>query len=195
MAEEHIQKAREKQRLVITRASSSTPYKAKGFDQYSREKVRMELEKKILEVDFTKAFGGPHQKRIDPYHATIASSMGYGGFPSEHAFYKVLLAEDRSGAPQSFTFKAPPLQAKGFFSMTTYGPDAYIHANNYAISDRKGELVANKDGSYTVNFNRPDAINNIDVVPNWTGIFRMYLANRLEEIVEYGKGVEMPHKP
>ena len=123
----------------------------------------------------------------------VATSIGYGGFPSEHAFYKVLIAEDRSGAPQTFTFKAPPLRDKGFFSMTTYGPDAYIHAYNYAISNRKGELEPNKDGTYTVNINSPGAINNIDVVPNWTGILRMYLPHSVEKIVEYANGVEMPH--
>jgi hypothetical protein len=174
MAEEDIQKGREKMRLVIARATESTPYTAKGFDQRSRETVRLEQEKYIPQLDVTKGFGAPTLERLDPFHMRVAASIGWAGFPSEEAFYKVLLAEDRSGACQTMTFEAPPLRDRGFFSMTTYGPDAYIHAYNYAISDRKGELVANRDGSYTVHFNCEGEINNIDVVENWTGILRMY---------------------
>jgi len=195
MAEADIAKGREMQRMVIARAAESTPYKPKGFEQHSREQVRLEQEKRILEVDFTKAFGGPNLERIDPMHAMWATSIGFGGFPSEHAYYIPLVAADRSGACQSMTFKAPPLRAKGFTSITTYGPDAYIHAYNYAISDRKGELQPNEDGSYTVNFNCEGAINNLDVVENWTGIYRMYLPHSVEGIVEYGKTVQMPHHP
>jgi hypothetical protein len=174
LAEEHVQKAREKQALVIARPSSSKPYTAKGFDQLSRERTRLEQEKLIPKADWRKAFDGPKLERIDKWHATVGTSIGYGGLPSEDAWYVILFAEDPSGAPQTMTFRAPPLRDKGFISIATNGPDAYIHAYNFSLGSRKGELVPNEDGFYTVNFNRPGEINNIDVVEKWTGVLRMY---------------------
>ena len=193
MADKDIAEGRKKQRMVKVITSSAQPYIAKGFEQKSREDVRLGAEKNILKIDFRKAFGAPGSETIKQFDATVATSIGFGGLPSEHAYYKVLVAEDRSGACQTMSFGKPPLKGKGFFSTTTYGPDAYIHAYNFATTSR--EITPNKDGSITVNFNCDDAINNLDVVPGWTGVLRMYMPQNLDNIVEYAKKVKMPHSP
>ncbi|WP_117233809.1 DUF1254 domain-containing protein [Vibrio maerlii] len=192
-----------KQDAIKVTTDEYTRYTPKGFDQKSREKVRLQLEGHVAQLDFTKAMGAPTvgsnhdsvpERNVEQFHALGMTSMGFGGLPSEHAFYKVLLADDRSGECQTMTFDAPPLTENGFFSITTYGADAYIHTDNFALSSREGELKANKDGSYTVNFNCGDnAINNIDVEKGWTGILRMYQPTSINEIVSYAKDVELPH--
>ena len=194
-----------KQDMIKAVANSSNLYTPKGFNQYEREKVRLALEADVMKLDFTKAMGAPDSNVIKPeqnikkrdvelFHARGLTSMGFGALPTEHAFYKVLLAEDRTGTCQTMTFNAPPLGNQGFFSITTYGQDAYVHTDNFALSSRKYELEASKDGSYTVNFNcGKTAINNIDVEAGWTGILRMYKPNSDDEIVTYAKGVELPH--
>ncbi|WP_353498796.1 hypothetical protein [Vibrio sp. CB1-14] len=69
-----------------------------------------------------------------------------------------------------------------------------MHTEEFALSSRKDELKANKDGTYTVNFNCGEqAINNIDVEKGWTGILRMYKPNSDKQIVNYAKEVEQPH--
>ncbi|QLE86592.1 DUF1254 domain-containing protein [Shewanella sp. Scap07] len=200
-----IAEGNRKQDLIKADASSATLYQAKGFNQYQREQVRLSLENDVLSLDFTKAMGAPEGKpivaaqnveprQITQFHARGLTAMGFGGLPSEHAYYKVLLAENRDGQCQKMNFDAPPLQDNGFFSITTYGEDAYVHTDNFALSSRQGELEANTDGSYTVHFNCGDnAINNIDVEPNWTGILRMYKPVSEAEIVDYAKGVALPH--
>lgn len=200
-----IAEGNKKQDLIKGTANSWQPYMSKGFDQYDRENVRLSLEEDVLKLDFTKAMGAPEGKKIkasqnledrdvELFHARGLTSMGFGGLPSEHAFYKVLLAEDRSGECQVMNFEAPPLGEQGFFSITTYGADAYVHKDKFALSSREDELQPNKDGSYTVHFNCGDnAVNNIDVEPNWTGILRMYKPQSDDEIIEYAEGVELPH--
>ncbi|GAL35963.1 hypothetical protein JCM19240_4898 [Vibrio maritimus] len=200
-----IQEGNRKQDMIKGIASSAERYAPKGFDQFDREKVRLALEANVLQLDFTKAMGAPEGKTLKPeqhleprkveqFHALGLTSMGFGGLPSEHAYYKVLLAQDRSGECQTMNFDAPPLGENGFFSITTYGADAYVHTEEFALSSRKDELKANKDGTYTVNFNCGEqAINNIDVEKGWTGILRMYKPNSDKQIVNYAKGVEQPH--
>ncbi|WP_394203008.1 DUF1254 domain-containing protein [Shewanella waksmanii] len=200
-----IAEGNRKQDLIKADASSANRYQAKGFNQYQREQVRLDLEKQVMALDFTQAMGAPEGKplhakqnvrarKVTHFHALGLTAMGFGGLPSEHAFYKVLLADNRTGQCQVMNFDAPPLQANGFFSITTYGQDAYVHTNNFALSSRQGELTANEDGSYTVHFNCGDnAINNIDVEANWTGILRMYKPIDEQQIVDYADGVMLPH--
>ncbi|MGY3568992.1 DUF1254 domain-containing protein [Vibrio paucivorans] len=191
MDEKDLEAGRGKQRLVKIDANSANPYVAKGFEQVSREQTRLEQERNILKIDLTRSFGAPGSEQVREFDAKVATAMGFGGLPSQHAFYKVLIAEDRTGACQTMTFEKPPLKEKGFFSVTTYGSDGYIHAYNYATSSR--EITPNKDGSITVNFNCEGEKNNLDVPANWSGILRMYMPQDLNEIVAYGKKVEMPH--
>ncbi|MGF1694496.1 DUF1254 domain-containing protein [Vibrio lamellibrachiae] len=191
MAEQDLALGREQQRMVKVSANSSNSYIAKGFEQKSRETTRLDQEKSILKIDLARSFGAPGSEVVREFDAKVATAMGFGGLPSKHAYYKVLIAEDRTGSCQSMTFEKPPIQEKGFFSVTTYGPDGYIHTYNYATSSR--EITPNQDGSITVNFNCEGAKNNLDVASGWTGILRMYMPHSVEEIVEYGKTVEMPH--
>ncbi|MGF1720640.1 DUF1254 domain-containing protein [Vibrio kyushuensis] len=191
MSEQDLAVGRDQQRMVKVTAHSSNPYIAKGFEQKSRETTRLDQEKSILKIDLARSFGAPGSEVVREFDATVATAMGFGGLPSKHAYYKVLIAEDRTGTCQSMTFEEPPLQDKGFFSVTTYGPDGYIHAYNYATSSR--EIKPNKDGSITVNFNCEGAKNNLDVASGWTGILRMYMPHNVNEIVEFGKKIEMPH--
>ena len=64
---------------------------------------------------------------------------------------------------------------------------------NFALSNLQAE--ANADGSYTFHFeetgaNCPaDAVNVLDVQPDWTAVFRMYKPKDVEEIVLYTKAL------
>ncbi len=47
------------------------------------------------------------------------------------------------------------------------------------------KATPNKDGSYTLHFNTPGAINNLDVVANWNGLFRCYLPESVDSILKF----------
>ena len=179
------------QRSAKISAKSNKPYITKGFNQESREATRLALEPEILKMDLTKAFGTVGSKHVTKHDSTIGIGIGWGGFSTPHAHYKILLAEDRSGTCQTMTFDAPKFKKGGFFSITTYGPDAYIHADKYAIN--MNEMEQDKDGRYTVNFNCEGRKNNLEVMKNWTGALRMYRPLDKASIVEFAKGVESPH--
>ena len=173
------------------KANSNKPYIPKGFDQESREATRLALEPKILTLNIPNAFGTVGAKNVTKHDTTIGIGIGWGGFSTAHAHYKILLAEDRSGACQTMTFDAPKFKKGGFFSITTYGPDAYMHADKYAIN--MNDMKQDKDGRYTVNFNCKGAKNNIEVMKDWSGALRMYRPLDKPSIIEFAKGVESPH--
>ena len=173
---------------------SSEPYVAKGFDQETREEMRTQKEKQIIKADLTNAFGAPDDETITHFDASILTGVGFGGFDTPDAHYKLMVAEDRSGACQVMSFKKPSLKPAGFFSVTTYGSDGYIHADEYALNSK--DMVANADGSYTVHFGcGEDAVNNIEVIEKWSGAIRLYLPADLEEIVEYADKIVSPYTP
>ncbi len=172
-------------------ANSAKPYVPKGFNQESREKTRLALEPKLLTFSIPNAFGTVDAKNVTKYDATIGVGIGWGGFSTAHAHYKILIAQDRNGAPQTMTFPAPKFKKGGFFSITTYGPDAYIHADKYALNMH--EMKKNQDGSYTVNFNRPGENNNIEIMKGWTAALRMYRPVDKASIIAFAKKVETPH--
>ena len=179
------------QRSAKISAKSNKPYIPKGFNQELREATRLALEPKILTLYFPNAFGPVGAQNITKHDAALGVGIGFGGFSTLKAHYKVLLAEDRSGACQTMTFDAPKFKKNGFFSITTYGPDAYIHADKYAIN--MSEMEQDKDGRYTVNFNCKGAKNNLEVMKDWTGALRMYRPLDKPSIIEFAKGVESPH--
>jgi len=183
--------ANQLQRSAIIKSNSAKPYVAKGFDQESREATRLALEPKLLSFDVQNAFGSVDADNVTKYDATIGVGIGWGGFSTEHAHYKLLLAEDRSGVCQTMTFDAPKFKKSGFFSLTAYGPDAYIHADNYSIN--MNDMKPNKNGTYTVNFNCVGEKNNIEVMKGWTAALRMYSPIGKASIIEHAKKVESPH--
>ncbi len=179
------------QRSAKIKANSAKPYVPKGFDQESRETTRLALEPKLLTFSIPNAFGTVGAKNVTKFDSTVGVGIGWGGFSTAHAHYKILIAEDRSGTPQTMTFPAPKFKKGGFFSITTYGPDAYMHADNYAIN--MTEMDQNKDGTYTVNFNRPGEKNNLEVMKGWTAALRMYRPVDKASIIAFAKKVEAPH--
>jgi hypothetical protein len=82
------------QRSAKIKANSAKPYVPKGFDQESREATRLALEPKLLTFDLPNAFGTVGAKNVTKYDSTVGVGIGWGGFSTEHAHYKILVAED-----------------------------------------------------------------------------------------------------
>jgi hypothetical protein len=117
--------------------------------------------------------------------------------PAKHAFYFVIIPGDaaaRAGKPSSMTFMPPPVQYKknGYWSLTLYNKEGWVATEKFNTNSRKA--TPNKDGSFTLNFNTPGAINNLDVVENWNGLFRCYLPESVDSILEFKK-IVVTHLP
>ena len=62
--------------------------------------------------------------------------------------------------------------------------------NKFAVFSECGDAdpvrgPPNTDGSYTLHFNTSGAINNMDVVERWIGLFRCYLPKSVDKVLEF----------
>ncbi|RNE48516.1 DUF1254 domain-containing protein [Corynebacterium alimapuense] len=174
------------QDAYVVRASSAKPYVSKGFDPESLAATRMELLLLSSTVDTWEAFGTAETVKPGPF--LIASAGGWAGLPKEHAIYYPKIVPPATAAalePSAITVKLPPLRYDegGFFSVTTYGPDAFIATEDYALNHRTAS--ANDDGTYTFHFNAPGMPNNMSTVTGWNMVLRMYLPETFEAVMEY----------
>ena len=63
------------------------------------------------------------------------------------------------------------------------------------FNTNSNKATKNEDGSYTINFNCEEgAVNNLQTVKNWNGLFRCYLPLSKENILEFTKDVITNHK-
>ena len=171
---------------------SSTPYvPAVKYDFTTLDKVKY----KIL-TDFVKhpkkdtvknGFGLKAER--DPVSARTVVAVGWGGLSGKNAVYSAFVA---NGERRSITLTKPDLNYKehGFFSFTIYNAMGYISTMNYAINS--DDMVANKDGSYTVNFlasgEPKKGLTNVVRTPRgkiWTGVFRCYYPNNTNETFKF----------
>ena len=128
-------------------------------------------------------------KTRDPEAAKVVIAIGWGGLSGKSAVYSSFTA---SGENFSYTFKKPILKydEKGFFSITVYNENGYIATMKYALNS--DDMVANKDGSYTINFissgEPTNNLQNVIITPRgkyWTGILRCYNPVNSDETFAY----------
>ncbi len=181
--------AHKHQDAVVIDAKSKKPYIAKEFDRSSQDSIRATLKARIAEITSTQyAFGTRKEVQENPTIFLISSAVGIFGLPLKDAAYITQIqpsSELKSGVCSSLTLPVPPLQFNkgGFFSVTTYDENGWIAKDNYALSNRQAK--PNEDGTYTFRFNCPGKQNNIDVVPNWNSIIRLYRPNTEKDILDY----------
>lgn len=181
--------AHEHQDNVQIIAKSSKPYEAKGFDTKSLDETRSKLKSRMAEATKPEFYFGTKDE-VDSLQFLIASAVGIFGLPVEHAAYLNTIQpseEIQQGKCASLTLPVPPIQFDkgGFFSVTTYNKEGWIATDNFALNNRMAE--ANEDGTYTFHFNCPSAKNNIEVVPGWAILIRLYRPESKEAILNYMK--------
>ena len=190
---------RQRQDMVITKAGSNKPYVSETkYDVNSFNTLRTEL------IGRAVAEGKPYlgfitdiKDIISPQYQII-NLAGWGGLPVKYANYFPIIPGDevsKDGGCSSFTFNAPELDyAKGgYWSLTLYDAKGWVATEVFNTNSNKA--TKNNDGSYTINFNCEDgAVNNLQTVKNWNGLFRCYLPLSKENILEFTKDVITNHK-
>ncbi len=168
-------------------AASPAPYTPKGYDSESLDAVRARLVAWAGEADRPELFFG-RPEDVGPEMVLLATAKGWGGLPYADAVYiPTILPQGAAaeGACASMTLPRPALtyEEGAFFSVTTYSAESWIVQENVALNDRAAE--ANDDGSITFRYNCPGQANNLDVVPGWTQVIRLYQPQRAEAISDY----------
>lgn len=178
--------AHKHQDAYVIEAASAKPYQPKGFDPASLTAVRNELLRESSKVSSWMAFGT--KDAVDTEQFVIAAAGGWAGLPKEYAVYWPKIVPKGKAAelaPSKITLPKAPLDYDkgGFFSVTTYGPDAFIATDDYALSNRTAK--PNADGSVTFYFNAPGKPNNITTVKGWNMTLRFYRPTSFEAIKQY----------
>ena len=189
MDEKGVKELNERQDAVIIKAGSSKPYVSEvKYDPDSFNELRNHLfTTGVKKAIIHKGFIEDLEDIVFP-HYQLVNLGGWGGLPAKHAFYFVVVSGDeaaKAGKPSSMTFMPPPVEydKNGYWSLTLYNELGWVATETFFINSHNAK--PNPDGSYTLHFNTPGAINNLEVVENWNGLFRCYLPESVESILEY----------
>ena len=190
-----LQELNERQDAVVITAGSAKPYVSEvKYDPVTFNALRTHLigPYGIKNAIIHEGFVDNLEDVVFP-HYQMVNLGGWAGLPAKHAFYFVIVPGDeaaRKGEPSSMTFRPPPVQygKNGYWSLTLYNEQGWVATDKFNTNSHKA--IPNEDGSYTLHFNSgPDAINNLDVVENWNGLFRCYLPESVESILEFKASV------
>ena len=194
-----IAELNKRQDAVVVEAGSKKPYVSEVFyDPDSFNKLRFSvlndavMGKGLAELGFMENLSD-----IVFPHYQIASIGGWAGLPARHAYYTLVSPSDEAskrGECASTKFNPPNLQydRNGYWSLTVYDEKGWVASDVFYANTHSA--TPNSDGSYTIHFNcGDDAINNLQVVPNWNGLFRSYLPDSVEDIIEFNKDFTNNH--
>lgn len=170
-----IKKANEIQDKIAIQAKSSKPYTHPNFDEASYKELRNLLlgVSKFL-PDSTGAFGS--RENTDQVPHLLGAAFGWGGLPTEDAFYLNVNPDLPLGSYQIDVPKDVPVKA--FWSVSVYDKDGYFLKNDkgvYNINSASGQ--ANPDGSMTVNLGGCDDASRLNCIPlsdGWNYVVRLY---------------------
>ena len=190
----------ERQNSVVVKAGSAKPYVSEvKYDVDSFNKLRNDLIARApKETVIHKGFIEDIKDIEAPYYQ-MTNLAGWAGLPARHAHYFVVLPGDEGaakGQPASMTFKDPDLQygRSGYWSLTIYDQAGWVVTDTFKISSL--EAKPNSDGTYTIHFNAKDgAINNLQAPENWNALFRNYLPESKESILQFEGNIKQKSKP
>lgn len=125
--------------------------------------------------DLRHAFG--RKEDVDPVRHLIASASAWGGNPDQAALYlNVTVAQNDGATPYRLDVPAA-VPVDGFWSITVYGADGYIAANDLGVYSLNSLTAKpNPDGTVTIQFGGcgGETSNCIPVPPNWNYMVRLY---------------------
>ena len=184
-----LKELNKRQDAVVIKARAAQPYNSEvKYDPITFNELRVHLlTTGIKKAVIHKGFIEDLEDIVFP-HYQMVNLGGWAGLPATHAFYFVIVPGDeaaKKGEPSSMTFTLPPVQYEknGYWSLTLYNEQGWVVTEKFNTNSHKAK--PNADGTYTLHFNTPGAINNLDVVENWNGLFRNYLPESVDKVLDF----------
>lgn len=119
------------------------------------------------------------RKHIDPLSHLLVTAAGWGGNQAQDAFYAAPHVSLNDGkTPHTVTVRDVPMKARGFWSITVYGPTGFMIPNKENIHSFNNKTARpNSDGTVTIDFRQEgDGRGNcIPIVEGWSCCVRVYL--------------------
>jgi len=137
-------------------------------------RTKYQEEAKVL-PNFNKTVGA--RGTIDPQLHRIGAAIALGLLPPEHAVYIYRDYGLKGSESYKATYSKPGFKHKGFFSLTIYGADKYLHDEKSTLNNRV--LKYNADGTFTVRYGPKDKCGNVcnhlnTLGDNWLLAMRVY---------------------
>ncbi|MDQ2652071.1 MAG: DUF1214 domain-containing protein [Chloroflexota bacterium] len=169
---------------TMTQPGGPGTFTVPSWDPASQKTVRDAL--LILNTtlpDMRHAFG--RKEDVDPVRHLIATAAAWGGNPDQDAQYLNITPAKNDGSTEYRLTVPAEVPVDGFWSITVYGADGYIPANDlgvYSLNSLTAE--PNADGTVSMQFGGCDngTSNCIPVPPNWNYMVRLYRPR--EEILD-----------
>lgn len=189
-----LEDAHRRQRAAVIDAKSAIPYSTPDIviPLEEMEEIRTVLIddiKRGLLKNTSNMMGTP--TNTDPQGHLYATAYGWGGLPIEDAGYLDLVnnttLENGKSLPSKITLKPADLNFEkgGFWSITTYNMEGWLAEDQASISN--STAVQNEDGTYTIHFNNPNEVNNINTPSPFSALLRNYVPTNKSAIIDYLK--------
>jgi len=138
-------------------------YQPREWDQASLEALRARYQEEAKKLPNLNKTSGAHGT-LDPHLQRLGVSVALGLQPPEHAVYIYRDYGLKGNECYRATYAKPGFRDMGFFSLTMYGADKYIHDEKSTLNNRVIEY--NPDGTFTIHYGPESACGK---VPNRLG--------------------------
>jgi len=153
-------------------ARSAEPFVPTDYDVASLDATRDALLQLARNVPgFTRAFGT--KSDVDPVQHLIASAAGWGGLPSDEAFY----VNVDPGLPVGrYELRVGEVPVDGFWSISLYNAEGYFPNTGQPVSLNNITAARDGDGTITVHLGDwPEGTpNRLPVSDGWNYLVRLY---------------------
>lgn len=169
------------QNQIVIDAASAKPHTHPAYDPESYHKTLSALKTLSRGVgDTRRTFG--KKKDVEPIRHLLGTAAGWGGLPTEEAYYLNVGGNLPLGEYQ-ITVKDVPVD--GFWSISLYNKEGFFQKNAsdaYSVNNIVGK--PNSDGSFTVHFGgcEDSRVNCLPIMEGWNYTVRLYQPKK--EILE-----------
>lgn len=176
--------------VKLPKGAKAKEYKPRDWDKSSLEALRTQYKTEAKKLPNLNATSGAHGT-LDLNIQRLGVSVALGLQPPEHAVYIYRDYGLKGSECYRATYATPGFREKGFFSLTMYGSDKYIHDENSTLNNRV--IKYNPDGKFTIYYGPESACGKVanrlnTPGDNWYLGMRVY--RPVQEIID-GK-YEMP---
>ncbi|MGJ8671792.1 DUF1254 domain-containing protein [Rubritalea sp.] len=123
---------------------------------------------------------------VDEHMHLLGTAAGWGLLPDANARYLSYGQEDGQGCYKA-TYKVPPFNEGGFFSITMYNADGWMFSERAILNEYN--IKFNEDGTFDVHFGEcansgGEVKNNLPIEDGWNFLMRVY-EPKLEKLDQY----------